>query len=365
MSLAHICSSPLTPCSPSPSKLDPPTSPVVSGPSHVVDTPFDSITTFTTNPSSLESPAISKVSQDVPKLKLPLLSIPTNALPSASSSRSASSASSSRSASPAVSIASGSKRRSFTPETRCVSHAKSEGNPRVVKRDGAQHVRKRDIDGAHVDKKMKTHKRPHHVTVSRPSSPTPSDVSSSTQKPRKKRSKKENLDSHGQSSELPAQIATSVSAPVDNNTLSPSDPPPPLAEEDADAVAKRDMRGFLIQAMAISRASSMPASSLLREVLREQPQVGAQRTKKAWLVLLSEVLSASEVFGRIEREGTDAAGKPLEPQWFYIPEKDDDQERAMLLREMMPKKRNETKKHKQYYYRPVEKISRWDAEDEP
>jgi hypothetical protein len=31
---------------------------------------------------------------------------------------------------------------------------------------------------------------------------------------------------------------------------------------------------------------------------------------------------------------------------------------------MMPKKRNETKKHKQYYYRPVGKLMRWEAEDD-
>lgn len=60
----------------------------------------------------------------------------------------------------------------------------------------------------------------------------------------------------------------------------------------------------------------------------------------------------------------DAADKPLEALWYYIPEKDPDQDRAALLREMMPKKRGETMKYKQYYYRPVSKITRWDAEDD-
>jgi len=56
----------------------------------------------------------------------------------------------------------------------------------------------------------------------------------------------------------------------------------------------------------------------------------------------------------------------LEAQWFYVPENDEDQERATLLKTMMPRpgKRTETKKYKQYYYRPLEKISRWDPEDE-
>ena len=61
----------------------------------------------------------------------------------------------------------------------------------------------------------------------------------------------------------------------------------------------------------------------------------------------------------------DDRGRPLEPQWFYVPEMDEDQERATLIRSMMPRpgKRNETKKYKQYYYRPLDKISRWDPED--
>ena len=56
----------------------------------------------------------------------------------------------------------------------------------------------------------------------------------------------------------------------------------------------------------------------------------------------------------------------LEARWFYDPERDEDAERAALVRSMMrrPGKRSETKKAKQYYWRPLPKISRWDAEDE-
>lgn len=62
----------------------------------------------------------------------------------------------------------------------------------------------------------------------------------------------------------------------------------------------------------------------------------------------------------------DDSDRPLEAQWFYVPERDEDQERAALIRSMMPRpgKRSETKKYKQYYYRPLGKISRWDPEDE-
>ena len=62
----------------------------------------------------------------------------------------------------------------------------------------------------------------------------------------------------------------------------------------------------------------------------------------------------------------DNANRPLEAQWFYVPELDEDQERATLIKAMMPRpaKRSETKKYKQYYWRPLDKISKWDPEDE-
>lgn len=63
--------------------------------------------------------------------------------------------------------------------------------------------------------------------------------------------------------------------------------------------------------------------------------------------------------------GQDDHDRKLQAQWFYVPEKDDDTDRATLIRSMMPRpaKRTETKKYKQYYWRPLGKISRWDPED--
>jgi len=47
----------------------------------------------------------------------------------------------------------------------------------------------------------------------------------------------------------------------------------------------------------------------------------------------------------------DNANRPLEAQWFYVPELHEDQERATLIKAMMPRpaKRSETKKYNQYY----------------
>ncbi|KAF8971276.1 hypothetical protein BDZ97DRAFT_1350388 [Flammula alnicola] len=130
--------------------------------------------------------------------------------------------------------------------------------------------------------------------------------------------------------------------------------------------------GMLIETMAMSRASSLPVSSLFKLVMQDQPALKEQRTEREWIKLFDRVLHSGEarrgsgVFGKVESSGKDDADRPLEAQWFYVPELDEDQERATLIKAMMPRpaKRSETKKYKQYYWRPLDKISRWDPEDE-
>jgi hypothetical protein len=130
--------------------------------------------------------------------------------------------------------------------------------------------------------------------------------------------------------------------------------------------------GLLIETMALSRASSLPVSALYKLVMQSQPALKAQRTERAWLRVFDRVLHAGEaagggsgVFGKVESSGKDRADRPLEAQWFYVPELDTDQERAAVIRAMMPRpgKRSETKKYKQYYWRPVDKLSMWDPEE--
>ncbi|KAL5523823.1 hypothetical protein ACEPAG_7996 [Sanghuangporus baumii] len=210
---------------------------------------------------------------------------------------------------------------------------------------------------------------------SRSSSPGPSASCSVVPKPRRKKSKRVGDGAMSSLCEDEDQSMNSVHRPsLPNTSTLPARAPSapldlqgdaqlPIAPKNDDDDATTEMCGCLIQTMALSRASSMPASSLVREVLRENPHLANQRSKSDWLDVASVVLESNDVFGRIDRMGFDADDKPLEAQWFYIPENDPDQDRASLLREMMPKKRNETKKHKQYFFKPLGKISRWDPED--
>lgn len=129
--------------------------------------------------------------------------------------------------------------------------------------------------------------------------------------------------------------------------------------------------GLIIETMATSRASSLPASSLVKHVMSSQPYLKDQRSERDWLSIFERVLQdgsadrGSGVFGKVESSGKDDSNRPLEAQWFYVPERDEDQERAALIRSMMPRpgKRTETMKYKQYYWRPLGKISKWDPED--
>jgi hypothetical protein len=129
--------------------------------------------------------------------------------------------------------------------------------------------------------------------------------------------------------------------------------------------------GLVIETMATSRASSLPVSSIFKLVMTSQPCLKSQRPEQDWLRIFERVLRdgaadrGSGVFGKVESSGKDASDRPLEAQWFYVPERDQDQERAALIRSMMPRpgKRMTTMKYKQYYWRPLDKISKWDPED--
>ncbi|KIM45580.1 hypothetical protein M413DRAFT_24753 [Hebeloma cylindrosporum] len=173
---------------------------------------------------------------------------------------------------------------------------------------------------------------------------------------------------------------TSDDDEVDDNSNSNSKPNPSHPNSDPDttpldpetAALHAQICGLLIETMAMSRASSLPVSSLFKLVMQDQPSLKTQRSEREWMGIFDRVLHSGEVgrgsgvFGKVESSGKDSANRPLEAQWFYVPELDEDQERAALIKAMMPRpaKRSETKKYKQYYWRPLDKISRWDPEDE-
>ena len=92
------------------------------------------------------------------------------------------------------------------------------------------------------------------------------------------------------------------------NTSNPtSTPSPPLDPETAALHAQ--ICGLLIETMAMSRASSLPVSSLFKLVMQDQPSLKAQRSEKEWMGIFDAVLHAGEagrgsgVFGKVESSG--------------------------------------------------------------
>ncbi|GEQ71664.1 hypothetical protein JCM33374_g5350 [Metschnikowia sp. JCM 33374] len=112
-----------------------------------------------------------------------------------------------------------------------------------------------------------------------------------------------------------------------------------------------EIENILINHLAFSRLSSTPASFL---------NTISAVVSKLSLQQLRAVLHQVNCIGVIYRQGKDAAGKPLEEEYYYIPEKDRDPERNKLVSSVRGHGglRACRKTHKQYYWKkpaPIKK----------
>lgn len=106
----------------------------------------------------------------------------------------------------------------------------------------------------------------------------------------------------------------------------------------------------VINQLAFSRLSSTPLSVIMNHLPADlkggSPTV--QENKGMTNNELRKLLNATACIGEIHREGKDAAGKPLESEFYYVPEKDDDAERRAAVVDGLrkPSLRNCRKQHK-------------------
>ncbi|SGZ54179.1 CIC11C00000005783 [Sungouiella intermedia] len=112
-----------------------------------------------------------------------------------------------------------------------------------------------------------------------------------------------------------------------------------------------EIENILINHLAFSRLSSTPAS-FLNTILAAVSKLSLEQ--------LRSVLHAVECIGVIYRQGKDAAGKPLEEEYYYVPEKDHDPERNKLVSLIKGHGglRACRRTHKQYYWKkpaPIKK----------
>ncbi|KAG5417517.1 TOS4 [Candida metapsilosis] len=112
-----------------------------------------------------------------------------------------------------------------------------------------------------------------------------------------------------------------------------------------------DIENILVNHLAFSRLSSTPASFL---------NTISAATSKLSLLQIRSILHNLKCIGIIYRQGTDAAGKPLEEEYYYMPEQDDDQGRQNLVSNIKGHGglRSCRRTHKQYYWKkpaPIKK----------
>ena len=107
----------------------------------------------------------------------------------------------------------------------------------------------------------------------------------------------------------------------------------------------------VLNQLAFSRLSSTPLSIILNNLPFELKgtKPGEAENKGLTKEDLHKLLNAEPCIGEIHREGKDAAGKPLESEYYYILEADSDEGRTAAVEGMRkPSLRNCRKQHKVY-----------------
>lgn len=119
------------------------------------------------------------------------------------------------------------------------------------------------------------------------------------------------------------------------------EPEEPLdANIDVDAITNH-----VVNQLAFSRLSSNPLTTILNNLPADEKK---DLTKSA----LRRIMEATRCIGVIARQGKDAAGKPLESEYYYIPEHDTDDSRRIAVTDGLrkPSLRACRKQHKVLTY---------------
>ncbi|OTB06461.1 hypothetical protein M426DRAFT_318873 [Hypoxylon sp. CI-4A] len=149
------------------------------------------------------------------------------------------------------------------------------------------------------------------------------------------------------SSRMAAVRATSPEQPSHRQsgktTAQPSEEPEEIINSNVDVAA---VANHVINQLAYSRLSSNPLTAIMNNLPTEEKK---DLTKSA----LCSVLESTSCIGVIARQGKDAAGKPLESEYYYIPEQDTDASRRLAVTDGLrkPSLRACRKQHKQYYWK--------------
>ncbi|KAK2060969.1 transcription factor Tos4 [Colletotrichum caudatum] len=106
------------------------------------------------------------------------------------------------------------------------------------------------------------------------------------------------------------------------------------------------VRNHVVNQLAFSRLSSNPLSTIMNNLPSEEKR-GLTKDQ------LRSLIEATACIGIIQRQGKDAAGQPLESEYYYVPEFDNDDQRRLAVTDGLrkPSLRACRKQHKQYYWK--------------
>ncbi|GAB7356803.1 hypothetical protein MBLNU459_g7688t1 [Dothideomycetes sp. NU459] len=111
------------------------------------------------------------------------------------------------------------------------------------------------------------------------------------------------------------------------------------------------IKNHVINQLAFSRVHSIPISTIFTTLPVEMK--GGKKSVNSALTSgeLKDLMDQIPCIGEIRREGKDAAGKPLENEFYYVPEMDSDEHRREAVNIAKPPLRATRKQHKQYYWK--------------
>ncbi|GAA5895193.1 Tos4p [Sporobolomyces salmoneus] len=161
----------------------------------------------------------------------------------------------------------------------------------------------------------------------------------------------------GQSAARPAKRSrqTSPSLSISSSSSSSVDSPAALRARSLASSPSLDLPGLLASTIVFHPRSTVGVDELVRALLKESGQQlwsvlsdnnndrerfeqlketreGEEEALRAWIPVCQEVLKGERMFGMIDNTGLkDAAGRPLPPYYYYIPDLDPSRSRVEAL----------------------------------
>ncbi|KAE8150208.1 hypothetical protein BDV25DRAFT_154808 [Aspergillus avenaceus] len=113
------------------------------------------------------------------------------------------------------------------------------------------------------------------------------------------------------------------------------------------------VQNHAINQLAFSRLSSTPFSTIVNNLPPNFWRRDSHSREGPTRDEIRAIIDSTKCIGKVAREGKDAAGKPLESEYYYIPDFDEDiMRREAVVHDLRkPGLRNCRKQHKQYFWR--------------